>query len=298
MTWVTWRQHRPQAVTLLALAAVIAIAAVALGAWMRSAFNADGLGTCLARTGGAGCGGAIEHFTREFTGEATTPLSLVLWGAPGILGAIVGAPLLGQELERGTWQLAWSQTVPRTRWLTAKIGLIVVGLVVFGGAVTAVMTWAWAPLDQLQIRVQAPSQFNFEGVAFTCSLLCGFGISVLAGLLLRNAIGAAIIGYFAWEVAFVVGTLLTGPFHLLATTTRIACTPAACAAASTNSTPPVTGHLGDFVQNVTHTGNYLTVTYVPAGRFWPLQFIVGGMYLAVGAAALAAAIWLLRRRTT
>ena len=297
MIWVTWRQHRPQAVALMALTAVIAIVAVALGAWMRSTFNADGLGTCLARSGGAGCTAVIDSFTRKFNGGATAPLTIVLFAVPGIFGALVGAPLLGQELERGTWQLAWSQSVPRTRWLTAKLGLIVAGLVVFGAAVTAVMTWAWGPIDRIQVTLQPPP-FNFEGVAFTCSLLCGFGLSVLAGLLLRNTIGAAVAGYFAWEVPFVVSTLLVGPFHLLATTTRIACTPAACAAASTNSTPPVTGHLGDLVLNVTHAKSYLTVTYLPASRFWPLQFIVGGMYLAIGAAALFAAVWLLRRRTT
>lgn len=33
---------------------------------------------------------------------------------------VIGAPLLGLELERGTWRLAWSQTVPRTRWLAAN----------------------------------------------------------------------------------------------------------------------------------------------------------------------------------
>jgi hypothetical protein len=297
MIWVTWRQHRPQAVAMIALAGAIAIAAVAIGAWMRSTFNADGLGTCLARSGGAGCGSAITSFSREFTGGATIPLIIVLFGAPGILGALVGAPLLGQELERGTWQLAWSQTVPRTRWLAAKLGLIVAGLVIFGAAVTAVMTWAWTPLGRIEIRLQPPP-FNFEGVAFTCSLLCGFGLAVLAGLLLRNTIGGAVAGYFAWEVPFVVSTLLTGPFHVLATTTSIACAGKACAAASTNSSPPVTGNLGDLVLNVTNAGNHLVVTYLPASKFWPLQFIVGGMYLAVGGVALASAVWLLRRRTT
>jgi hypothetical protein len=297
MTWVTWRQHRPQAVAMIVLAGVIAIAAVAIGAWMRSRFNADGLGTCLARSSGVGCGAAITSFSREFNGGATLPLTIVLFAVPGIFGALVGAPLLGQELERGTWQLAWSQTVPRTRWLTVKLGLIVAGLVIFGAAVTAVMTWAWAPLDRIGIRLQPPP-FNFEAVTFTCSLLCGFGLAVLAGLLLRNTIGGAVAGYFAWEVPFVVSTLLTGPVHILTTTTRIACAANACAEASTNSTPPVTGHLGDLVLGVTHAGNHLVVTYLPAGQFWPLQFIVGGMYLAVGAAALVSAVWLLRRRTT
>jgi hypothetical protein len=159
------------------------------------------------------------------------------------------------------------------------------------------MTWVWGPLDLVSIRLTLPA-FDFEGVSLTCSVLCGFALSLLAGLLLRNTIGAMVVGYFAWDVPFLLATLLTGPFHMLTTTTTIACTGPACAAASTNSTPPVTGHLGDLVTSVTHHGNQLIVSYVPAREFWPLQFIVGGIYLAVAVAAIGAAVWLLHRRTT
>jgi hypothetical protein len=31
---------------------------------------------------------------------------------PGLIGAIVGASLLGREYEHGTWRLAWTQAVP------------------------------------------------------------------------------------------------------------------------------------------------------------------------------------------
>jgi hypothetical protein len=62
--------------------------------------------------------------------------------------------------------------------------------------------------------------------------------------------------------------------------------------------PPVTGHLGDSVLSITHSGSDLVVTYVPASQFWPLQLIQGGLFLAITAAALGAAIWLLHKRTT
>ena len=208
---------------------------------------------------------------------------------------MVGAPLLGQELERGTWQLAWSQTVPRTQWLVAKLVLVAGSLAVFGAAVTAVMTWSRAPLDQISIRLQPP--FDFEGLSFTCSLLCAFAIAVLAGLLLRNTIAAMVVGYLAWEVPFVVVTLLNGPLHILSATARFACQDG-CPGVSTNSVPPVTGNLGDLVLNVTHSGGQVVVTYLPASRFWTLQLIEGAFYLAIAAAALGTAVWLLHRRTT
>ena len=294
MIWVTWRQHRTQAFVCLALFCVVAIAAVALGAWMRSTFSTDGLGACLARSGGAGCTSVIDAFTQKFSGPMI-PLGIVLVALPGFLGAAVGAPLLGTELERGTWQLAWSQTVPRTRWLVTQLALVIGGLVVFGAAVTALVTWARGPLDEVGMRAQGP--LNFEGLYLTCSLLCAFALGVLAGLLLRNTIGGMVVAYIAWEAPSLVATLLSGPLHILAVTKTIACT-TGCARASTNSIPPVTGNLGDQVLSLTRTGNHLIVTYQPASRFWTLQLIDAGLFLAVAAAALGTAIWLLHRRTT
>jgi len=294
MIWVTWRQHRTQAVVCLALFCAVAIAAVALGAWMRSTFSSDGLGACLARSGGADCTSVIDAFTQKFNGPVI-PLGVILFALPGFLGAAVGAPLLGSELERGTWQLAWSQTVPRTRWLVTQLALVVGGLVVFGAAVTAVVTWARGPLDEVSMRAQTP--LNFEGLYLTCSLLCAFALGVLAGLLLRNTIGGMVVAYIAWEAPSLVATLLSGPLHILTVTKTIACTNG-CARASASSIPPVTGNLGDQVLSLTRTGNHLIVTYEPASRFWTLQLIDAGLFLAVAAAALGTAIWLLHRRTT
>lgn len=297
MIWVTWRQHRGQAIACLALFCVLAIAAIAIGAWMRLTFSHDGLGVCLARSGGADCPQVIVSFLGKFNGGIVSPLFVAVVAIPGLLGAVVGAPLLGRELEQGTWRLAWSQTVPRTRWLVTKLALVTGGLVVFGVATTLVMTWFHAPLDRVSNRLLMTSS-SFEGLTFTCSLLCGFGLAVLAGLLLRNTIGAMVVGYIAWEVPTAVTALLNGPIKIPPpATARIPCH-AGCPGASTNSVPPVTGHLGDLVLGVTRGGNELVVTYFPASRFWTSQFIGAGLFLIIAAAALTTAVWLLHRRTT
>jgi hypothetical protein len=163
--------------------------------------------------------------------------------------------------------------------------------------VTAVMTWFHQPLDRVTSRLQ-PSAFNAEGLTFTASLLCSFGLAVLAGLLLRNTIGAMVAAYIAWEIPSAVVLLMTGPLRLPAPATlRIPCR-AACPGKGVGSVPPVTGHLGDYVLGVTRTGGDLVVSYLPASRFWTVQFIGGGLFLAIAAAALGTAIWLLHRRTT
>ena len=297
MIWVTWRQHRPQALAALGMLAFMAVYLLGFGLWLRSTFNSDAIGNCLLRSGGAGCAATISSFLHGAQGGAAAPLTLVLLAFPGILGATVGAPLLGQELERGTWQLAWTQTVPRTRWLVIKLGLIITGLVVFGVGLTVATAWSSSPLDQVSVR-NLPPRFVEEGLVLTCSLLCAFGLALLAGLLLRNTIGAMVAGYFAWDVCLGVVILLAGPLQPFAATKTIPCAGATCAAASTSSVPPVTGSLGDLVNSVTRAGDHLVVNYVPASTFWPLQFLAGGMLLAIGLAAAAAAVWLLRHRTT
>lgn len=57
--------------------------------------------------------------------------------------------------------------------------------------------------------------------------------------------------------------------------------------------PQITGHIGDWVLSM-NPGN--TVTYQPADRFWPFQFIEAGIFVALTAATLGTAIWLLHHR--
>jgi hypothetical protein len=297
MIWVTWRQHRTQAIAALALFCALAITAIGIGTWMRTVFDNDGIGGCLARSGGVGCAGIVSSFTGTFTGGVTTPLVVAVFAIPGMFGAVVGAPLLGRELEQGTWRLAWSQTVPRTRWLLTKLALVTGALVVFGAAATAVLTWFDEPLNRVGSRLVPPA-FDFEGVLFTCSLVCSFGLAVLAGLLLRNTIGAMVAAYFAWEVPTAVIALLNGPIKIWSPATMAVPCRSGCPGLTNTSVPPVTGHIGDMVLGLARSGNQLIVSYIPASRFWTMQLIAGGLYLVIAAAALGTAVWLLHRRTT
>jgi hypothetical protein len=298
MIWVTWRQHRGQAVASLILFAALAAVATGFGIPMHSAFSGDGLPACLARSGGSGCVTALTSFVDRFArgGPGSALLDVLLLATPGMLGAVVGATLLGRELELGTWRLAWSQTVPRTRWLVTKLVLVTGALVVFGVAVSAVMAWYYGPLNQVASRATL-GPYGDDDLTFTASLLCAFGVAVLIGLLLRNTIAAMVVGYLAWELPTALTALLNGPLYVPGPAVmRIPCH-AACPAA-VGSVLPVTGHLGDSVLSVTRRGGELIVTYLPASRFWTEQIIQAGILLAVAVSALGTAIWLLHRRTS
>jgi hypothetical protein len=294
MIWVNWRQHRSAAFGCLAVLAGLAIYAILVGSSMRTAFGHDNLASCLARSQGADCSGPVMAFTNEFGSEVNIAFWSVALIVPGLIGVLVGAPLIARELEFGTWRLAWSQSVSRARWLTVKLALVTGGLIVLGAAMTAVITWYRAPMDRLTGRLQH-NIFDFEGLVPTAYILCAFGFAVLAGLLIRRSIPAMIAAFIPWlAIRLVIEFLFRSSF--LAPLTYL-CGAKGCSGSNggygISAIPPATGHIGDWVIGPSAAGGWL---YQPADRFWVLQSIEAGIFVALTAAALGTAILLLHRR--
>lgn len=291
MIWVSWRQHRAQAIACLGLLVALTVYAIVLGTSMRTAFSHDDLAGCLARSQGTSCQGAVQAFTNKFGTLVNVAFWAVLLIAPGLIGVLVGAPLIASELEYGTWRLAWSQTVPRTRWLATKLALVTGGLVLFGAAATAVITWYRAPMDRLTGHF-LHNIYDFEGPVLTAYILAAFGFAVLAGLLIRRSIPAMIVAFVPWlAIRLVVEFVFRPHFMTPLTLHQVSCTNGC--GAGLGSVPQITGRIGDWVLNIGHGHG---ITYQPADRFWHFQFIEAGIFVALAAAALGATIWLLHRR--
>jgi ABC-type transport system involved in multi-copper enzyme maturation permease subunit len=294
MIWVSWRQHRSEALGCLAVLVGLAIYAIMLGTSMRTAFGNDGLASCLAGSKGAiGCPNAVMTFTNEFGSEVNIAFWSVALIVPGLIGVLVGAPLIARELEYGTWRLAWSQSVPRARWLAVELAMVTGGLVIVGAVMTAVITWYRAPMDQLTGHFQH-NIYDFEGLVPTAYILCAFGFAVLAGLLIRRSIPAMIAAFLPWLAIRLVIEFLFRP-HFLAPLS-LTCGANNCSGNNggygISAIPPATGHIGDWVLGQTPHG----FLYQPASRFWAFQSIEAGIFVALTAAALGAAVWLLHRR--
>ena len=291
MIWVSWRQHRSQAVACLALLVGLAVYAILLGTSMRTAFSNDGLGACLARSQGNGCQAAVQAFTNEFGSAVNIAFWSVALIVPGLIGVLVGGSLIARELEYGTWRLAWSQTVPRSQWLAVKLALVTGGLIVLGAAMTAVITWYRAPMDRLTGHLQH-NIYDFEGLVLTAYILCAFGFAVLAGLLLRRSIPAMVAAFIPWLAIRLVIEFVFRPHFMTPLTVQGNCGPPHGCSIGISSVPQATGHIGDWVLGMNGNG----FIYQPADRFWPFQFIEAGIFVALTAAALGATIWLLHRR--
>ena len=71
MAWVTWRQHRSQALGALGLVVAFAVAAVLTHLRIGSAFDRDSLSACLPPATRTGCDIIVPHFESEFSGLVT-----------------------------------------------------------------------------------------------------------------------------------------------------------------------------------------------------------------------------------
>ena len=294
MIWVSWRQHRSQAITSLGLLCALAVYAIVLGLSMRNSFSQNNLATCLAHSQGAGCMNSVATFDNSFGSLVNVGFWAVLLLLPGLIGIVVGAPLLGREMEMGTWRLAWSQTVPRTRWLAIKLAVVTGGLIVLGAAMTLVITWYRAPMDRLTGHF-IHNAYDYEGLVLTAYILFAFGLAVLAGVLLRRSIPAMIAALVGWVAVRIFVEFTLRP-HFMAPLTFSQKCPCISVGNGIVNVPPATGHIGNLVVGYGGTGNTMLTYYQPAGRFWEFQSIEAGIFVALMLIALGAAVWLLHRR--
>jgi hypothetical protein len=127
-----------------------------------------------------------------------------------------GAPLVAREIESGTLRLAWNQSVPRGRWLAAKLGLIGLLAMAAAGLLSLLIGWWASPIYQAASNGYAPDSanginrfppllFGVNGVVPVGYAAFAFVLGVAAGILIRRTIpamaaalaGSAIVE-FAW----------------------------------------------------------------------------------------------------
>jgi hypothetical protein len=324
MLWLTWRQHRAEVLGGLVLLAALAAVLLVTGLPMHAAYTGQGVAACVAGGGrAAGCDTLLEQFTRRYVGlgDLVTLLAML----PALAGVFIGAPLLGRELEHGTWRLAWAQGVTRTRWLAVKLALLTAAVTVLAVGFTALLTWWRGPLDGIQGRFDGAA-YNFEGVVPTAWAVFAFALGTLAGTLARRTIPAMALTFFGYWIVWLPLALVGRP-RFLAPLARTF-DPAADAANTTAGRGALgagrdwildsglvdrAGHRHTLAQEsavlraareADDTLAYLhqhgirsLEVYQPGDRFWTFQLIEAGLLVALAAVLLGIAVWLVHRRT-
>jgi ABC-type transport system involved in multi-copper enzyme maturation permease subunit len=210
MTWLTWRQFRAQTVVTAAALAVLAIVLLITGLQLSHTFDTTVIG-CRAR---GDCTGAINVLQGQDT--ALQDLTrLLMYVVPAVIGLFWGAPLVARELETGTYRLAWTQGVTRSRWFAVKLVLTGLATVATAGLLSLMVTWWSSPLERAAMNRFSPGEFSQGGIVIIGYAAFAFALGVTAGLLIRRTLPAMAI-----TLAIFVGVQLAMPFlirpHLIA----------------------------------------------------------------------------------
>jgi hypothetical protein len=323
LVWVTWRRQRATILALLAVLGLLALYLLMTGLQMRSAWHT--VQSCTPQRSRS----CIFEWS-GFKDSHSNPglISALFIFAPLLIGAFAGTPLIGRELETGTFRYAWTQGVGRRRWATAVLcsGAVAVG--VLTGATGALISWHDRPLWDADIvsRLQA-SEFSATGIAIVGWSLLAYASGVLAGYLWRRVLPAlaTAIG-IGFALAYVTSKLR---LHYLAPlkTRSLDFVPGsqtieqwwekAGAVASTSdlnaalrsaglqqinvgnggkTTPTSPGHGSDPAIYLLHHGYTQWTSYQPAGRYWTFQWIEFGWLAALSVLLLTTTLLLLRYR--
>jgi hypothetical protein len=317
MTWMMWRQHRTEVLALAIFVGVVAMALFVLGRPMHALFP-TGSAHCLTPPLDQACRSALVRLQQDY-GYSTIVLILLNF-APHAIGGFLGAPLLARELEAGTWQLVWTQAVPRRRWLAFKVVVLGTVSVLLAAGLSGVIGWYRRPLDLL--GGFDITGFDLTGIAPMAYTLFAFALGVTAGTVLRRSLPAAA---GAFVVFLVVRFTVAGWIrpHFVTPVTRI------------EAFVPGSGDITDGTSNVRDMildqgfidagGRHITglgavivegkaregggdptiylhdhgiqrwVVYQPIERYWTFQLIETVTFVGLAVLLLALVIWRIRR---
>jgi ABC-type transport system involved in multi-copper enzyme maturation permease subunit len=332
MTWLTWRQFRAQTVVAAAALAVLAIVLLITGFQLSHTFDSTVIG-CRAH---GDCTGAINSFQGQYTAlqELT---KLLMYAVPAVIGLFWGAPLLARELETGTYRLAWTQGVTRSRWFAVKLVLTGLATVATAGLLSLMVTWWSSPLERVGAGRLTPGEFSQAGIVIIGYAAFAFALGVAAGLLIRRTLPAMAI-----TLAIFVGVQLAMPFlirpHLITPVRAVSAVKAANvqnvsiigsgggATLSVGAAPNIPGAWVYSDQVTTASGSTdlgpapaqcgpnsgynacqatiarmhlrVVATYQPASRYWAFQWYETAIYLLAALALAGFCWWWVRRRVT
>ncbi|MFG2982286.1 transporter [Streptomyces sp. NPDC048258] len=313
--WLAWRQQR----LMIATGTVVLIALTAWVVHMRSEMmtliDAYGFVPCKGWNGGCESVGTflvLDHSTGPIRALGTLGLAL-----PALIGVFWGAPLLGREMETGTFKLALTQGVSGRRWFAARFGLAALFAVIAAVQIGALVAWWWSPVSNTLDGLYWYDAYiyNATGPASVACALFGLAVGTAVGLLVRRTLPAMAVTFAAIGTATVLTRFLrsswidpesritpgmtpkrtvgsawsTGEFGYLAPDGR-----------EHDINTPVCQTSGEELRQCMAEHGFIARYHkvYPSSDFWTFQWIETVLYLGVAAALVALVLFVLRRPTT
>jgi hypothetical protein len=259
----------------------------------------------------------------------------VLFGLPPIIGVFWGAPMVARELETGTFRLAWNQSVTRNRWLLVKLVGLGVASMAAAGLASLLVSWWSAPIVSAGHDALSSATYASHGVVPVGYAAFAYTVGVVVGLVSRRtvlAMGVTLAVVIVAMVAMPLGlrAQLVTPVHLVrplgaddfhhismsgGSTDIHAYGDVDVAGAWVLSNRTITSDGKEFtgpadttvcgihaaspggcMQWLAAKGLRQDAWYVPASRFWTLQWREAGLFLALAALLGASCFWWVRRQ--
>ena len=192
-TRLTLRLHRFEISAFVALVAV-GVALAFLVAARLDALHFDP--HCYDPTGNVApsvtCEQEMNRFSEMVNNEGGK-VTLIITVVPFLAALLLGTPIVGREIERGTTRLAWALSPSRQRWyrqrLLPVLAILAVGSFLFGIAADRLLAASQPGLDP----ANSFSQFGFRGVVLAARAVFVFALAVHIGAVMGRALPALIV---------------------------------------------------------------------------------------------------------
>jgi len=302
LAWVSWRQYRLALLGAVSVLGALALYLLTMGLRIRSGYasvaSCPQLGSRLPHT----CEAALMLFGGYHVWGETT--AAVLIAVPMLIGAFAGTPILGRELEAGTFRFSWTQGAGRTRWTLARLALPAVTVTAVAAAVSQLFAWFYYPFFATGDSALTPQLFEQTGIAFAAWTLAAFAIGTLAGVLIRKVVPAIALAMAVWAGLLLITSLYLRRLYQAPLNVHngghgtLGASPWVISQWWTGPTGKTITSESKIIALLNHPERGYTqwTTYEPGTRYWHFQFIEGGWLLVLSLLLIAATVWLVRRR--
>jgi hypothetical protein len=199
MIWFSLRQFRTQAAVAFGVLVVLTIGLFVTGPHLVHLYDTS-VAVCSKYND---CGQTTATFLQN-DHTLSGMLNVFVIVVPAIIGLFWGAPLIARELEGGTFRLAWTQSVTRSRWLVAKISVVGLASMATVGLLSLMVTWWSSPLDTANMSLF--STFDERGIVPIGYAAFAFALGITAGVLIRRtlpAMATTLVAFVAARLAIV-----------------------------------------------------------------------------------------------
>jgi hypothetical protein len=232
MIRVAWLQARVQILVAAGALAIVAVVVLVTGPHLHHLYDVN-VAHCAAR---GDCDLAQAAFLKNDKNLYSWLGGLALF-VPGVIGIFWGPPLIARELETGTFRLAWTQSVTRTRWFACKLAVVGLSAMAVAGVLSLMISWWASPLDTVRAdRFTAPL-FDERGIVMIGYAAFAFMLGVTAGMVIRRTVPAMATTLAAFVAAKLVVIQLIRPTFMSPTARSLALDPSSVGFGRRNSGP-------------------------------------------------------------